>query len=319
MKKTKNKDHYIDKNCKFCKKKFRALIYNVKKGYGIFCSRSCVCKSKIGKNGLHWKGGKIQRKCIICHKKFSVHPNVIQHGKGKFCSRSCGGKRTYGRRTSEKINFKCVICRKSFWRYASQCRLEPNRGKCCNYKCRIEFTRKQFKKICLNCGKKFSVFPSNENQNPRLFCNIRCLKIHKRTFVRCEICKKKTSSYKNRLRKFCSKKCQHVGFSGNNNPMYQINPRKHPAWKGGSSFLPYPPEWTRKLKEQIRVRDERKCQLCKTSEENNGKRLDVHHIDYIKNNLNPRNLISLCSPCHFKTSNNRSYWIELFKNIMRDK
>lgn len=88
---------------------------------------------------------------------------------------------------------------------------------------------------------------------------------------------------------------------------------KHYQWKGGISFEPYPLGWNKTFKEQIRYRDRYKCQLCGKPEVENDKRLDVHHKDYNKNNINPDNLVSLCKNCHIKTNHNRDYWITLFE------
>lgn len=78
-------------------------------------------------------------------------------------------------------------------------------------------------------------------------------------------------------------------------------------WKGGISFEPYSPEWTRALKKTIRQRDNYICQIC------NKKGNVVHHIDYNKKNCNPNNLITLCESCHSKTGNNREKWIKLLR------
>lgn len=104
--KRKSNDHYLNRRCIFCKKKFRALIYNIKKGYGIFCSHSCVCKSKTGKNAMHWKGGKKKRHCLVCCKIFFVDPGVVHDGNGIYCSRSCLGKQTI------KIKKPWIYCKK---------------------------------------------------------------------------------------------------------------------------------------------------------------------------------------------------------------
>jgi len=87
-------------------------------------------------------------------------------------------------------------------------------------------------------------------------------------------------------------------------------------WQGGLSFEEYGVEFDDALKEKVRFRDGYKCQLCGCSQLENGKQLDVHHIDYDKKNNNIKNLIALCHICHMKTnSKNRSYWINLFKNV----
>lgn len=89
---------------------------------------------------------------------------------------------------------------------------------------------------------------------------------------------------------------------------------KHPNWRGGSSFEPYPLGWTNTFKEQIRYRDGYRCQLCGCSELENSRKLDIHHIDYNKENLEIDNLITVCRSCHGKTNINRKYWEAYFKN-----
>ena len=90
---------------------------------------------------------------------------------------------------------------------------------------------------------------------------------------------------------------------------------KSGLWRGGISFEPYGLEFNNDLREVIRNRDRRKCQVCQKIELNNKVRLSVHHIDYNKKNNNPNNLISLCKNCHMKTNSRREYWIKYFKNI----
>jgi len=85
-------------------------------------------------------------------------------------------------------------------------------------------------------------------------------------------------------------------------------------WKGGTSNEPYPFEFNHKLKESIRIRDNYECQLCSTPQ--NGNRLSIHHIDYNKRNINPPNLISLCSNCHSKTNTKRDKWQLYFTTLL---
>jgi hypothetical protein len=84
----------------------------------------------------------------------------------------------------------------------------------------------------------------------------------------------------------------------------------HPNWKGGMSL--YPQDWTDILKESIRERDNYICQECGIHQDELDQKLDIHHIDYNKDNLNPTNLISLCRSCHIKTNYNRIQWYEYF-------
>ncbi len=88
-------------------------------------------------------------------------------------------------------------------------------------------------------------------------------------------------------------------------------------WQGGKSFELYGFDWTDDLRESIRKRDGFICQECGICQDELGsgqvKKLDIHHIDYNKKNLNPDNLISLCRNCHAKTNHERKYWIQYFK------
>jgi hypothetical protein len=110
----------------------------------------------------------------------------------------------------------------------------------------------------------------------------------------------------NKGKKYKSPK-QSLVTSGSNNP----------NWKGGISFEKYGQDWTDDLKDSIRKRDNYTCQECRILQDELDefiKVLDVHHIDYNKYNLNPKNLITLCRSCHAKTSFNRDYWINYFNN-----
>tara|TARA_R100001530_G_scaffold93239_1_gene64717 strand:- start:2358 stop:3074 length:717 start_codon:yes stop_codon:yes gene_type:complete len=88
-------------------------------------------------------------------------------------------------------------------------------------------------------------------------------------------------------------------------------------WKGGISKLPYSFNWTDTLKESIRQRDNYCCRLCgvKSGSKFHDK-LDVHHIDYDKENIDPNYLISLCKSCHSKTNFNRNKWIKFFNKMI---
>ncbi len=90
---------------------------------------------------------------------------------------------------------------------------------------------------------------------------------------------------------------------------------KNPAWNGGTSFLPYPPDWKKELKEEVKIRDGGKCRspYCGRT----SKVLNIHHIDYDKGNCSRSNLITLCSPCNVRANGNRKFWKKLYKSIVR--
>jgi len=95
--------------------------------------------------------------------------------------------------------------------------------------------------------------------------------------------------------------------------------KKHRNWQGGISFEPYTYEFNKQLKELIRQRDGYKCQLCGVPEIENIRKLDIHHIDYVKKNCLPNNLITLCKRCNGKVNSNRDFWEEYFKKIILEK
>jgi len=95
------------------------------------------------------------------------------------------------------------------------------------------------------------------------------------------------------------------------------NPKNHPNYIDGRSFLPYSIAFTRKLKQKILNRDNRICQNCHMSEGEHiniySNTLHVHHIDYNKFNCSEENLISLCAKCNTKANHNRDYWKSFYQ------
>jgi len=90
---------------------------------------------------------------------------------------------------------------------------------------------------------------------------------------------------------------------------------KNNLWKGGIANSPYSSLFTKQLRELIRMRDDYKCRLCRVPQIECLSILDVHHIDYDKQNCLPENLISLCRSCHLKTNHNRDYWLNFFSEV----
>ena len=73
--------------------------------------------------------------------------------------------------------------------------------------------------------------------------------------------------------------------------------KNNPNYKNGASCGIHIKEIL-DLKESIRKRDGYKCQECGITQEENKKKLDVHHIDGNDTNNAPKNMISLCVKCH---------------------
>lgn len=87
----------------------------------------------------------------------------------------------------------------------------------------------------------------------------------------------------------------------------------NPNWQGGTGKLGYPFTFNEKLKKQIRKRDNYTCQFCSKREKKNNRRLDIHHIDYNKNNLNFSNLITLCRSCNTMAGYDKEFWVSFFQ------
>lgn len=86
---------------------------------------------------------------------------------------------------------------------------------------------------------------------------------------------------------------------------------KSHLWQGGISSEPYSLDWTATLRRSIRERDRYTCREC--GEPQGDVALDVHHIDYNKQNCSPNNLVTLCRGCHIRTNTNREKWKKHFK------
>ena len=99
---------------------------------------------------------------------------------------------------------------------------------------------------------------------------------------------------------------------------FMLSGDKNPQWLGGLSFEPYGIEFNNELKEVVKKRDEYKCQECDISQLELKFGLQVHHIDFNKQNNNVSNLITLCRKCHLKTNFNREDWIEYFQSKMKE-
>jgi transposase len=85
-----------------------------------------------------------------------------------------------------------------------------------------------------------------------------------------------------------------------------------PTWKGVSRN--YCHKFNESFKESIREEFGRVCFICGKTEEENGRKLDVHHVSYQKECLcavtNCR-FVPLCKACHGRTNGDRFFWYSL--------
>jgi 5-methylcytosine-specific restriction endonuclease McrA len=100
---------------------------------------------------------------------------------------------------------------------------------------------------------------------------------------------------------------------------WKVKGVQHPAWRGGVSSSGYAREFNSpKLKEFIRNRDKRKCQLCGCPETECLQRLRVHHINYNKQDTRLSNLISLCNICNSRVNHKVFWYMRVFQNKLRN-
>ena len=199
--------------------------------------------------------------------------------------------------------------------------------------------------ICKNCGATFT-----HKDKRTLTCSRKChlttIRQARPTYSSrptkpkvCKICLECGTEFISQYgegHKYCSVKCRNLAmskrFSGAGNPLYGIghteatkakmranhydsSGAKNGRWLGGKSFEPYTWDFSKRLRELIRKRDNYKCQVCHTKQ--NGRRLNIHHIDYIKKHNAPNNLIALCDLHHTRTNSDRDFWQRYFNRPHR--
>jgi hypothetical protein len=208
-------------------------------------------------------------------------------------------------------------------------------------------------KICEICGNEFKVTLAFKNQRfcsrecqgkwqsiNRINKNSSAWKGGKVISV-CKQCNKEFKIIKQRKNtaKFCSKKCHNKWMSinqiGEDNPFYnhehtdetknkisgcnkgKLLGENNPMWQGGISYLPYCEKFTLKLKQLIRDRYDNCDYISGIHKDicNKGINLDVHHVDYNKQQGcdSDWKLIPLSKSNHVRTNSNRPFWNKLFK------
>jgi len=144
----------------------------------------------------------------------------------------------------------------------------------------------------------------------------------KKLIRKCTWCKIPFLGIRNTCSADCLSKLRSYNAQGNKNPMYgsERYGKMNPNWLGGKKFEEYTEAFNKKLKNQVKRRDNYRCWLCgKKNKDCISKTgicygLQVHHIDYNKANNNLNNLVALCNRCHTKTNFNRAAWMEILKN-----
>ena len=93
----------------------------------------------------------------------------------------------------------------------------------------------------------------------------------------------------------------------------------NPNWKGGISCEPYCFDWNSpEFKDIIKQRDSYKCQNPGCWHKCDDK-LTIHHIDYIKKNCHPINLITVCISCNSRANSKRDTWKDMYQILMKTR
>lgn len=184
-------NYYRQAKCKNCNKEFLVYIYNLKKGFGKYCSKYCSNKA----NNLGFKKG---------HPSFLTEEHYRNIGiwhKGKRLSQETKdkiSKANKGRIISEeerelrsKIALKRwdIIGRKPQWK---------NRYKDSKY---LRWHRKVFVRdnfTCQNCGQVGGNLEAHHIKEWKNYPELRYLVENGQTL--CKLCHSKTDNYKNKIR-----------------------------------------------------------------------------------------------------------------------
>jgi 5-methylcytosine-specific restriction endonuclease McrA len=112
----------------------------------------------------------------------------------------------------------------------------------------------------------------------------------------CPACGSTADIPRNKLseRRYCTRRCATATF----NSTHLVGPNNG-RWRGGRA-LNYGPGW-KQIKARIRERD-RVCRRCGKTPAQNGRALDVHHLDPFRfsGDHSDDNLVALCRSCHMR-------------------
>lgn len=188
-------------------------------------------------------------------------------------------------------------------------------NKCIDCKKPVSIKSRNTTKRCKQCYLKFLSSINKTGKNNPMFGRKGKLNPNYKNGLRsdnkpkCQICNKELGNYYAKL-------CQKCYFN-------TLKNKGNPNWQNGISFEPYSFEFTEKYKEKIRNRDNYECQNCGMTEKKHLKKyndkLNIHHIDYNKENCSENNLITLCYKCNSRANYNRDYWYAYFRYVMENK
>lgn len=183
----------IKKICEQCEKPF--WVIPSRKDTARFCSSECwykfASKHRSGEDAPNWKGGKIKCVCEMCGKPFFVKP--YRKDSARFCSFKCHDKYKREQLQGEnspawrggRIERVCMTCEKSF--FADPYDIRIGFGKFCSRECASKWRSEHYRgknswnwkggevqRICLTCGKHFTIKPSLIKSGGGKYCSRSC-------------------------------------------------------------------------------------------------------------------------------------------------
>lgn len=190
-------------------------------------------------------------------------------------------------------------------------KIHPNCGKGYRFKGEKNPNFKGGKPKCKDCNKVLSGYKS-----------IRCRECydnskkgirrpeHSKIMMGHSVSKETRTKLSIKHKEYCKRHINY--FKGKNNP----------AWIDGRSYVNYPKEF-KYLRKIIRKRDGYKCQRCGIIEKLHlvkyKQTLEIHHIDYNRENCKVVNLITLCKKCNLKANKDRDYWFAFYTYLIDSK
>lgn len=88
---------------------------------------------------------------------------------------------------------------------------------------------------------------------------------------------------------------------------------------------PYCELWTPEFRERVRVFFGRRCVECQMTEEENGRKLDVHHVNYDKQtcckegeSIRDKKFVALCRLHNLQANTDREFWEDWYVEIINE-
>jgi len=262
-------------------------------------------------------------KCFVCQKEFERRKSCLY--KHTFCSFGCYTKYSQTEEskkikrelikkinpckylTQHKIELTCQICQKPFKVWNGRKDITKFCSRECYYKYRTgkPLSEEIVKKMREDAKKRFA----DGKQIPSM--------LHKKH--------KPETIAKMKIRNSTHFERGHVPFNKNKNYLEEpriVHGEKIHTFNNWSSLEPYTEEFNRFFKEFIRQRDNLTCIKCGLFQDDCIKlykrKLDIHHIDYVKENILKENCCALCIRCHGEVNTNRPHWTKFFQSLLSE-